>query len=423
LLPRPATSEAQRQRERFVPQIIDPQQDLNLLVGHPRILMFADWATQPQVHLYLPDEDIARWDIISDTEIAIVGRRPGTTVLTIWFNDPTTPTGKRVMSFRLRVFEDPQFRETLADLEKQLAELFPASRVQLTIVHDRLIVRGQAKDAIEAGQILTVLAQTRGARRGLLGDSTAEETVTNLYIDQDRFEQEDLAATRRSVMDSTAIAQAGIINLLEIPGEQQVTLRVVVAEVDREAVRSIGADVEIGGSGDVSFVSLLLPNGFAATTGGNFSVESPDFRLALNALREQNFARVLAEPNVVALNGQTATFFAGNRVPIPQVTAGFGAVGQGVAFEQVGVQLSFTPFITDRASVNLAISLGMQDHRPEFYEAFARVVGSAAAYCNLGVQLQRQGQTDAARDHLEQALRLDHSLEPARQLLTSTERA
>ena len=356
LLPRPATSETQRQRERFVPQIIDPQQDLNLLVNHPRILMFADWATQPQIRLYLPDETIARWDIISDTEIAIVGLRPGTTVLTIWFNDPTTPTGKRVMSFRLRVFEDPQFRETLADLEKQLAELFPASRVQLTIVHDRLIVRGQAKDAIEAGQILTVLAQTRGARRGRLGDGPAEETVTNLYIDQDRFEQEELAATRRSVMDSTAIAQAGIINLLEIPGEQQVTLRVVVAEVDREAIRSIGADVEIGGSSDVSFVSLLLPNGFAATTGGNFSVESPDFRLALNALREQNFARVLAEPNVVALNGQTATFFAGNRVPIPQATAGFGAVGQGVAFEQVGVQLSFTPFITDRDRIRLQIA-------------------------------------------------------------------
>jgi Tfp pilus assembly protein PilF len=76
----------------------------------------------------------------------------------------------------------------------------------------------------------------------------------------------------------------------------------------------------------------------------------------------------------------------------------------------------------DRASVNLAISLGMQDRRPESYEAFARVVGSAAAYCNLGVLLHRQGQTDAARDHFEQALQLDPSLEPARQLLTSAKR-
>ncbi len=356
LLPKPMTPEAARQRDRFVPQIIDPQQELNLLVGHPRILLFAEWATKPEMRLYLPDENIARWDIISDTEIAIVGLQPGTTVLTIWFNDPTTDTGKRVMSFRLRVFEDPQFRETLSELEDQLAELFPASYVRLSIVRDRLVVRGQAKDAIEAGQILTILAQTRRGERGRLGDARVQETVTNLYIDQDRFEQEDLAATRRSVLDATAVAQAGIINLLEIPGEQQVTLRVTVAEVDREAVRSIGADMEIGGSGDISFISLLLPEELAVLPGGNLSVNKPDFRFALNALREQNFARVLAEPNVVALNGQTATFFAGDRVPIPQATAGFGAVGQGVAFEQVGVQLSFTPFITDRDRIRLQIS-------------------------------------------------------------------
>ena len=374
LLPQPPTPEARQQMGRFIPQIIDPQQDLNLLVGHPRILMFAEWATKPQMRLYLPDESIARWDIISDTEIALVGLQPGTTVLSVWFNDPTTETGKRVLSFRLRVFEDPLFRETLADLEKQLAELFPDSYVKLTIVRDRLVVRGQAKDAVEAGQILTLLAQTRAGRRHTgLRDSAAQETVTNLFIDQDRFEQEDLAAVRRSVMDSTAVARAGIINLLEIPGEQQVMLRVIVAEVNRDAVRSIGGDVQIG-SGDVQFLSLLsrntltaavannqtapgvvLPN-FTPRQGGNLLVNTSDFRLALNILRDLGYARTLAEPNVVALNGQTATFFAGNRVPIPQATAGFGAVGQGVAFEQVGVTLSFTPFLTDRDRVRLQIA-------------------------------------------------------------------
>ncbi len=356
LLPQPVTPEAERQRQRMIPQIVDPQQELNLLVGHPRILVFAEWATEPELRLYLPDENIARWDIVSETEIAIVGLQPGTTVLTIWFNDPTTETGKRIMSFRLRVFEDPQYRETLDDLEFQINELFPDSYVQLSIIRDRLAVRGQAKDAIEAGQILTILAQTRGRRALRPGDAAARETVTNLFIDQDRFELEDLAATRRSVMDSAAIARAGIINLLEIPGEQQVTLRVIVAEVNRSALRRIGADMEIRGSRNVSFVSLLLPEAFEASTGGNLSVERSDYRFALNALRDMGFARTLAEPNVVALNGETATFFAGNRVPIPQATAGFGAVGQGVAFEQVGVRLNFTPHITDRDRVRLRIA-------------------------------------------------------------------
>ncbi len=354
LLPRQVTAEDKQQQDRFIPKIVDPQQDLNLLVGHPRILTFAEWSTKPEVRMYLPDESIVRWDIISDTEVAVVGLQPGTTVLTIWFNDSTTDSGKRVLSFRVRVFEDPQFRETLADLERQIREIFPDSFVKLSIVRNRLVVRGQAKDAIEAGQILTILAQTRNQQRGgRLED--AQTQTTNFFLDQDAYRLEEEAAERRSVMDSAAIARSGVINLLTIPGEQQVTLHVTLAEVNRSALRSIGANVEIGGSGDVSFVSLLLPNGFAATGGGNISVNSPDFRLALNALRDLGFARTLAEPNLTALNGQMASFRAGDTFPVPNAQTAFGGVGQSVTQQFVGVDVQFTPFIVDRDRIRLRV--------------------------------------------------------------------
>jgi len=354
LQPHPVTPEAREQQDRFIPKIIDPQQELNLVVGHPRILTFAEWATRPQVRLYLADENIVRWDIISDTEVAVVGLQPGTTVLTIWFNDPTAVNGKRVISFRVRVFEDPQFRATLADLERQIAELFPDSHVQLAIVRDRLVVRGQAKDSIEAGQILTILAQTRSERGG--GRYRDNETrTTNVFIDQDQLRMEEEAAVRRSVMDSTAIAQSGIINLLTIPGEQQVTLHVTLAEINRSALRSIGTNMEIGGSGDVSFVSLLLPNGFNAATGGNLAVNYPDFRLALNALRDLGFARTLAEPNLTAINGQIASFRAGDTFPVPNAETAFGGVGQSVTQQFVGVDVQFTPYIVDRDRIRLRV--------------------------------------------------------------------
>jgi pilus assembly protein CpaC len=354
ILPRPVTPEAKRQQDRFIPKIIDPQQELSLVVGHPRILTFAEWATKPQVRLYLADESIVRWDIISDSEVAVVGLQPGTTVLAIWFADPTTDTGKRVLSFRVRVFEDPQFRTTLADLERQVAELFPDSHVQLSIVRDRLVVRGQAKDSIEAGQILTILAQTRRSQQG--GRNRDPETrSTNVFIDQDQFAMEEDAALRRSVMDSTALAQSGIINLLTIPGEQQVTLHVTLAEVNRSALRSIGTNIEIGGSGDVSFVSLLLPNGFNAASGGNLAVNTPDFRLALNALRDLGFARTLAEPNLTAINGQVASFRAGDTFPVPNAQTAFGGVGQSVSQQFVGVDVQFIPYIVDRDRIRLRV--------------------------------------------------------------------
>lgn len=75
----------------------------------------------------------------------------------------------------------------------------------------------------------------------------------------------------------------------------------------------------------------------------------------------------------------------------------------------------------DRAAINLAISLGMQDRRADSYEVFAGVVGPAAAHSNLGMLLKRQGRSELARDHLDHALRLDPSLQAARQSLASLE--
>lgn len=356
LLMRPPTKATKKEFDRFIPKIVDPQETLNLLAGHPRILTFADWAVDPKVRLYLPDESIARADIISDTEVAVVGVAAGSTVLTLWFNDPTTESGQRVLSYNVRVFDDPSFRETLGQIEDEVNELFPDSHVELSMVRDRLVVRGEAKDAIEAAQILSLLAQTRrrGGRR--TDDGVGELSESQIFIDQDLFRLEDEAALRRSLVDPNALLDSGIVNMLRIPGEQQVLLRVTVAEINRSALRSIGADMQIG-SDDVTFLSLVADTSFGGLGGfGNLLVNKPDFRLALRALRRVSLARVLAEPNLVALNGRNATFFAGDRVPLPEATAGFGGVGQGVRFDNVGVTLNFTPYIVDRNRVRLIVA-------------------------------------------------------------------
>ena len=77
--------------------------------------------------------------------------------------------------------------------------------------------------------------------------------------------------------------------------------------------------------------------------------------LAIQALRTLNLARSLAEPNVVAINGQTAQFQAGGEFPVPNATATFGAVGQSVTFVPFGVSLTFVPYITDRDRIRLQL--------------------------------------------------------------------
>jgi len=70
-----------------------------------------------------------------------------------------------------------------------------------------------------------------------------------------------------------------------------------------------------------------------------------------------------------------------------------------------------------RATINLAMSLAMQNRLSESYEAFARVVSPAAAYSNLGVLLTRRGRTDEARDHFTRARAIDPSIRPAEEFL------
>jgi pilus assembly protein CpaC len=80
-------------------------------------------------------------------------------------------------------------------------------------------------------------------------------------------------------------------------------------------------------------------------------------RLAINALRNLDYARVLNEPNLVTMNGQTATLQAGGRFPVPIISSGVNVLTglQGVQFIPFGVQLTFTPFITDRDRIRLNV--------------------------------------------------------------------
>src|SRR5262249_46503345 len=196
-----------------------------------------------------------------------------------------------------------------------------------------------------------------------------------------------------SPTDRLATDPANIVNLLRIPGEQQVSLRVTVAEVNRAAARSIGINFDIfnkagvlvfgqntgnifngGGSGGTGSTS-----GFGSSGGGAFgtggagssgagggvgsiannlplTLFNGQVPVAINALRNMNYARSLAEPNLLALNGQTARFQAGGQFPVPIVTGTTLTGLQGVQFIPYGVQLTFTPFITDRDRIRLSVS-------------------------------------------------------------------
>ena len=176
---------------------------------------------------------------------SLQGRQVGTTVLTLWFADAADPSKQKVLSYLVRVLPDPEAKERLERvyeaLEKEINRAFPDSHVRLSLAGDKLLVCGQAKDVVEATQILQI------ARANAPPDDPARipvSPVNGVAQPSPPADGED-PSTAQSLENYLVRGSPRIINMLHIPGEQQVSLRVMVAEVSRSALRSIGTNIFI----------------------------------------------------------------------------------------------------------------------------------------------------------------------------------
>jgi len=159
-----------------------------------------------------------------------------------------------------------------------------------------------------------------------------------------------------------AFAAPQIINLLRVPGVQQVMLQVRIAELNRTGLRQIGADFLWNGD---NILGTLLGGGTMTTAGDTginlattlFGVfDTGQFEFVLRALRTNSVLSVLAEPNLVALSGQKADFLAGGEFPVPVPQNSGGGTTITVEFKRFGVQLEFTPYVLEDESIRLVVN-------------------------------------------------------------------
>ncbi len=357
--------EVKAQFKQYVENIIDPNNVLELVKGRPRILVFKE----PPTRVQLGDDAIATYTVITPNELSVTGTALGKTVLNLWFADPKAAEGSRVLSYLVRVIRDPEEKERLdlvyKSLELEINKAFPDSVVHLMFVGDKVVLTGEAKDIVEAAHILRIVsANAPGGNQqfGGGGSQNAQLPANQFNITGNPNQFGELPLQPGPENSTSTHISLNVVNLLRVPGEQQVMLRVTVAEVNRSAARSIGMDFSIANGGSTIFaqqtnsvVSGALAGAALATNGANLPLmlDNGQVSLAIRALRTLNLARSLAEPNLVTLNGQPAQFRAGGEFPVPNATATFGAVGQSVAFIPFGVQIRFIPYITDRDRVRL----------------------------------------------------------------------
>jgi pilus assembly protein CpaC len=164
---------------------------------------------------------------------------------------------------------------------------------------------------------------------------------------------------------------ANVASVIDVAGPQQVMLQVTVAEVNREAVKQLG--INLNGTATIGSVTLGLQNNPAlggasnvvTSNGGSAGVSVPGFSLTatLRALERRSALRTLAEPNLTAISGQEAEFLAGGEFPVPTAVADDGTVTY--TFKEFGVRLKFTPTVKSNGIIGLVVDTRVSEPTSE----------------------------------------------------------
>jgi pilus assembly protein CpaC len=297
----------------------DSANDLSVAVGKT-VLVDCAW---PIKRIANNLSEIADVHPTSPTEIMIQGKAPGETSLIVW----DTHGGRQFFNVSVRA-SSAILNDSLDGVRRELRTELPGQSLKVTFDNGSIFLRG---------------------------------TVKNLE-----------SSTRAVKIASTAGKVVNLLNVEVPPSEPQILLKVRFLSVDREKEKQLGINVFSTGLGNtIGSVSTgqfsqpsIVANGSTAT-----ATVSSDLNLfaiypglnvgaTIEALESKSASQVLAEPNVLAINGKQASFLAGGEYPYPMVQGGSGGAGASItiAFKEYGVRLNFIPTITPRGTIRLQVA-------------------------------------------------------------------
>jgi pilus assembly protein CpaC len=261
------------------------------------------------------DPKIANAIIRSAQRAYIIGAAVGQT--TIVFFDSS---GQQISAYDIAVKRD------LNGLHAALKQLLPNSDIQVDGLGDSVVLTGNVATPVEAQQAADLAARLAGADK--------------------------------------------VVNQIAVKGRDQVMLKVTVAEVSRSLIKQLGIDLSANlsyGSAVVTFNNSnpFTANGQPLVSGNSLATafgSKPSVSATLRAMESAGVVRTLAEPNLTAISGESATFIAGGEFPVPTgvtcQTQASGAVGQcspSVAFKKFGISLNFTPVVLTEGRISLHV--------------------------------------------------------------------
>jgi len=318
----------------------------------------------PLRRVVVGNPDIVNVDVASRHEIIVVGKKLGNTKILVKDDVGNTTT--------LDIMVSPD----ITTLKKRISELFPNQNIKVYSNKSGVILAGTVTGTEIIDQVLRVanqllqVAPDKGVaavniNKAVKGSATKEELAQVI--------SESKGITVEAVAQQESGAETGksgpsIINLINVSGPQQVLLEVKIAEVNRRSTRDLQAGFsldKLGKDFSGAFSSSLTTGSSVASLAGprsllvnladnaNVFVNIDNFTAMLRFLEEESLGRILAEPKLVTMSGQEASFLAGGEYPYQELD---NEGNTNLEFKDFGVGLRFTPIVNSDGLITLRVS-------------------------------------------------------------------
>lgn len=302
----------------------ETSQSLNLTVGKAEIYQLPRHAAE----ILVSDPNIADVNLPTPDRLYLLGRGLGDANIFAF-----DASGNVIARLEVHVSIDDE------RLKKVFKELLPNEKINVETLNQDLVLTGQVSNPAIALKAKTI--------------------------------------ARRFVADDV-----NLVDMISVTGQQQVMLKVRILEVNKTALKELGTELSIGPDGFGDFIGELTTSALGLSTAPALNgslVFSPNgsgpFGIGLSLLERDGLARTLAEPNLTAVSGESASFLAGGEYPIPVAQDGTGAIT--IEFRRFGVSLAFTPVVLDddRISLRLGTEVSSLSNEVEVELSSTRIQG------------------------------------------------
>jgi pilus assembly protein CpaC len=297
--------------------------------------------------IYVGDPKIANAIVRSARRVYVSGVANGQTSIFAFARD-----GRKIATIQASVGRD------VGELSNLLNAAIPGNDIRVRTVADKIILTGTVASAEEAQKALDIAS-------GFVNDSPAPSSAgTSISISN----SSGASPSSGSSGNTANTPSKNVINSLTIRGLDQVSLRVMIAEIRREIIKQLGVNLSgTGTNGSFTLDNPFAVNGAVATSQAmlNWVKGNQSFSATLQAFERQGVAHTLAEPTVTAVSGESAKFLAGGTVPIVNGESCSGSNNTGctptLIQQPYGVTLNFTPVVLSQGRIQLRIATEVND--------------------------------------------------------------